>query len=226
MCVCVCARRAVADGHISLSRCSCCDHNSPSSWITSSPTPGLPNNCPSPTYSSAIHLCLEPQPHDGQDQAGSRSLPSHPNTTGRSSVFHLSSVWPVIVSHGANTSEQTPVISNEKFPQCRSCALVSYLHAHTRVRTHTHTHTHTYTYTHTRVHTRLHTCTHTHTYTRVHTRRHLLHNRSLTTLLFSEVTEFERLGELNNHSRGLSFSLSLMQSTSMYGANMHKCKDK
>ncbi|KAG5262437.1 hypothetical protein AALO_G00275130 [Alosa alosa] len=65
------AIRAVADGHISLSRCSCCQHNSPSSWITSSPTPGLPNHCPSPTYSSTIHLCLEPQPLDGQDQAGS-----------------------------------------------------------------------------------------------------------------------------------------------------------
>ncbi|XP_063076884.1 uncharacterized protein si:ch211-183d21.1 [Engraulis encrasicolus] len=71
------AIRAVVDGRISLSRCSCCDHNSPSSWITSSPTPGLPNHCPSPTYSSTIHLCLEPQPLDVQDQAGS----NHTTTT-------------------------------------------------------------------------------------------------------------------------------------------------
>ncbi|KAL2078254.1 hypothetical protein ACEWY4_025939 [Coilia grayii] len=71
------AIRAVADGRISLTRCSCCEHNSPSSWITSSPTPGLPNHCPSPTYSSTIHLCLEPQPLDGQDQAGS----NHTNTS-------------------------------------------------------------------------------------------------------------------------------------------------
>lgn len=63
------AIRAVADGRISLSRCSCCEHNSPSSWITSSPTPGLTNHCPSPAYSSSIHLCLEPQAHDEQEEA-------------------------------------------------------------------------------------------------------------------------------------------------------------
>lgn len=54
------ALRSVQDGPLSLSRCSCCEVRSPSSWTSSSPTPHAANLCPSPAFSSHIDLCLGP----------------------------------------------------------------------------------------------------------------------------------------------------------------------
>ncbi|XP_067344648.1 uncharacterized protein si:ch211-183d21.1 [Channa argus] len=64
------ALRSVEDGPVSLSRCSCCDARSPSSWTTSSPTPDNTNLCPSSAFSSDIDLCLGPLSSDWQEQSG------------------------------------------------------------------------------------------------------------------------------------------------------------
>uniref|UniRef100_A0A3Q4IEX8 Si:ch211-183d21.1 n=1 Tax=Neolamprologus brichardi TaxID=32507 RepID=A0A3Q4IEX8_NEOBR len=55
-----------------LSRCSCCEVRSPSSWTTSSATPHSTNLCPSSTFSSQIDLCLGPLSTDWQDQVGGK----------------------------------------------------------------------------------------------------------------------------------------------------------
>ncbi|XP_022046550.1 uncharacterized protein si:ch211-183d21.1 isoform X4 [Acanthochromis polyacanthus] len=54
------ALRSVEDGPVSLSRCSCCEVRSSSSWTSSSPTPHSTNLCPSSAFSSHIDLCLGP----------------------------------------------------------------------------------------------------------------------------------------------------------------------
>lgn len=76
-CMCVhahlCVRyRSVEEGPVSLSRCSCCEARSPSSWTSSSPTPRLTNICPSPAFSSDIDLCLAPLSGDWQEHPGSK----------------------------------------------------------------------------------------------------------------------------------------------------------
>lgn len=67
------ALRLVEDGPVSLSRCSCCDVRSPSSWTSSSPTPRLTNLCPSPAFSSTIDLCLGPLSSEWQEHSGNCS---------------------------------------------------------------------------------------------------------------------------------------------------------
>ncbi|XP_054454769.1 uncharacterized protein si:ch211-183d21.1 [Anoplopoma fimbria] len=62
--------RSVEDGPVSLSRCSCCEVRSPSSWTSSSPTPHSTNLCPSSAFSSNIDLCLGPLSSDSQEQSG------------------------------------------------------------------------------------------------------------------------------------------------------------
>ncbi|KAG7274463.1 hypothetical protein CRUP_001428, partial [Coryphaenoides rupestris] len=52
------APRSVQAGPVSLSRCTCCQSRSPSSWASSAPTPRAPNLCPSTKYSSSVDLCL------------------------------------------------------------------------------------------------------------------------------------------------------------------------
>ncbi|KAM4525346.1 uncharacterized protein PAE49_001300 [Odontesthes bonariensis] len=64
------ALRSVGDGPVSLSRCSCCEVRSPSSWTSSSPTPHSTNLCPSSAFSSQIDLCLGPLSKDWQEQSG------------------------------------------------------------------------------------------------------------------------------------------------------------
>ncbi|KAG8009119.1 hypothetical protein GBF38_011733 [Nibea albiflora] len=64
------ALRSVEDGPVSLSRCSCCEVRSPSSWTSSSPTPHSTNLCPSAAFSSHIDLCLGPLSRDWQEQSG------------------------------------------------------------------------------------------------------------------------------------------------------------
>ncbi|KAF0025315.1 hypothetical protein F2P81_022196 [Scophthalmus maximus] len=64
------ALRSVEDGTVSLSRCSCCEVRSPSSWTSSSPTPHGANLCPSNAFSSQIDLCLGPLSSDWHDQSG------------------------------------------------------------------------------------------------------------------------------------------------------------
>uniref|UniRef100_A0AAQ4QLB8 LTD domain-containing protein n=1 Tax=Gasterosteus aculeatus aculeatus TaxID=481459 RepID=A0AAQ4QLB8_GASAC len=61
------AARSVEDGPVSLSRCSCCEVRSPSSWTSSSPTPRGTNLCPSAAFSSHIDLCLGPLSSDWQE---------------------------------------------------------------------------------------------------------------------------------------------------------------
>lgn len=61
--------RSVGNGSVSLSRCSCCEVRSSSSWISSSPTPRGANLCPSYSFSSHMDLCLGPLSTDGQGQA-------------------------------------------------------------------------------------------------------------------------------------------------------------
>ncbi|XP_062415990.1 uncharacterized protein si:ch211-183d21.1 isoform X1 [Pungitius pungitius] len=61
------AARSVKDGPVSLSRCSCCEVRSPSSWTSSSPTPRGTNLCPSAAFSSHIDLCLGPLSSDWQE---------------------------------------------------------------------------------------------------------------------------------------------------------------
>lgn len=63
------AVRSVGNGSVSLSRCSCCEVRSSSSWISSSPTPRGANLCPSYSFSSHMDLCLGPLSTDGQGQA-------------------------------------------------------------------------------------------------------------------------------------------------------------
>ncbi|KAK9530535.1 hypothetical protein VZT92_012031 [Zoarces viviparus] len=63
------AARSVEDGPVSLSRCSCCEVRSPSSWTSSSPTPHGTNLCPSSAFSSHIDLCLGPLSSDWQQQS-------------------------------------------------------------------------------------------------------------------------------------------------------------
>ncbi|XP_010887130.3 uncharacterized protein si:ch211-183d21.1 [Esox lucius] len=65
--------RSVDDGPLSLSRCSCCEARSPSSWTSSSPTPRLTNICPSPAFSSNIDICLAPLSGDWQERPGNCS---------------------------------------------------------------------------------------------------------------------------------------------------------
>lgn len=65
-----CIYRSVEVGPVSLSRCSCCEVRSPSSWTSSSPTPRRTNLCPSAAFSSQIHLCLGPLSKDWQEQWG------------------------------------------------------------------------------------------------------------------------------------------------------------
>uniref|UniRef100_A0A3P9PZE1 Si:ch211-183d21.1 n=1 Tax=Poecilia reticulata TaxID=8081 RepID=A0A3P9PZE1_POERE len=66
---------SVGNGPVSLSRCSCCQVRSPSSWTSSSPTPHSNNVCPSSAYSSQIDLCLGPPASSWQEQpGGSRRL--------------------------------------------------------------------------------------------------------------------------------------------------------
>ncbi|XP_026206841.1 uncharacterized protein si:ch211-183d21.1 [Anabas testudineus] len=67
------AVRSVEDGPVSLSRCSCCEVRSPSSWTSSSPTPDGTNLCPSPAFSSHIDLCLGPLSSDWQEQSANCS---------------------------------------------------------------------------------------------------------------------------------------------------------
>lgn len=62
--------RSVEDGPVSLSRCSCCEVRSPSSWTSSSPTPHSRNLCPSSAFSSHIDICLGPLSSDWQEQSG------------------------------------------------------------------------------------------------------------------------------------------------------------
>lgn len=62
-----CTCRSVEDGPVSLSRCSCCEVRSPSSWTSSSPTPRGTNLCPSAAFSSHIDLCLGPLSSDWQE---------------------------------------------------------------------------------------------------------------------------------------------------------------
>ncbi|XP_028264368.1 uncharacterized protein LOC114437712 [Parambassis ranga] len=64
------ALRSVEDGPVSLSRCSCCEVRSPSSWTSSSPTPHSGNLCPSSAFSSQIDLCLGPLSSDWQEPSG------------------------------------------------------------------------------------------------------------------------------------------------------------
>ncbi|CAB1337875.1 unnamed protein product, partial [Coregonus sp. 'balchen'] len=64
--------RSVEDSPVSLSRCSCCEARSPSSWTSSSPTPRLTNICPSPAFSSDLDLCLAPLSGDWQEHPGSK----------------------------------------------------------------------------------------------------------------------------------------------------------
>lgn len=76
LCVCVCAvykYRSVEDGPVSLSRCSCCEVRSPSSWTSSSPTPHSANLCPSSAFSSHIDLCLQPSSSDWHEQSGGKT---------------------------------------------------------------------------------------------------------------------------------------------------------
>ncbi|XP_014822975.1 PREDICTED: uncharacterized protein LOC106903587 isoform X1 [Poecilia mexicana] len=63
-------RWSVGNGPVSLSRCSCCQVRSPSSWTSSSPTPHSINICPSSAYSSQIDLCLGPPASSWQEQPG------------------------------------------------------------------------------------------------------------------------------------------------------------
>lgn len=70
--------RSVGNGPVSLSRCSCCEVRSPSSWTSSSPTPHSPNLCPSSAYSSQIDLCLEPLSNDRREPSADCSGPIHP----------------------------------------------------------------------------------------------------------------------------------------------------
>lgn len=64
------ALRSVEGGPVSLSRCSCCEVRSPSSWTSSSPTPHRANMCPSPAFSSQIDICLSPISRDWQGYSG------------------------------------------------------------------------------------------------------------------------------------------------------------
>ncbi|XP_008304772.1 uncharacterized protein LOC103376182 [Stegastes partitus] len=64
------ALRSVEDGPVSLSRCSCCEVRSSSSWTSSSPTPHSTNLCPSSAFSSQIDLCLGPLSSDWYGQSG------------------------------------------------------------------------------------------------------------------------------------------------------------
>lgn len=64
------ACRSVGNSSVSLSRCSCCEVRSSSSWTSSSPTPRAANLCPSYSFSSHMDLCLGPLSTEGQGQAG------------------------------------------------------------------------------------------------------------------------------------------------------------
>lgn len=77
--------RSVEDGPVSLSRCSCCEARSPSSWTSSSPTPRLTNICPSPAFSSDLNLCLAPLSGDWQEHPGSK--PCHPYFLGNGAFY-------------------------------------------------------------------------------------------------------------------------------------------
>lgn len=68
-----CTCRSVEGGPVTLSRCSCCEVRSPSSWTTSSATPHSTNLCPSSTFSSQIDLCLGPLSTDWQEQVGGKA---------------------------------------------------------------------------------------------------------------------------------------------------------
>ncbi|XP_028331140.1 uncharacterized protein LOC114481034 [Gouania willdenowi] len=63
------ALRSVESGPVSLSRCSCCEVRSSSSWTSSSPTPHSTNLCPSSTFESQINLCLGPLSTDWLEQS-------------------------------------------------------------------------------------------------------------------------------------------------------------
>ncbi|XP_056153216.1 uncharacterized protein si:ch211-183d21.1 [Lampris incognitus] len=67
------ALRSVQNGPISLSRCSCCEGRSPSSWTSSTLTPRATNQCPSSAFSSHIDLCLGPLTSDWQEHSGNCS---------------------------------------------------------------------------------------------------------------------------------------------------------
>uniref|UniRef100_A0A8C6T1H7 Si:ch211-183d21.1 n=1 Tax=Neogobius melanostomus TaxID=47308 RepID=A0A8C6T1H7_9GOBI len=58
------------NGPVSLSRCSCCEVRSPSSWTSSSPTPQRANLCPSAAFSSHIDICLSPMTTDWHGYSG------------------------------------------------------------------------------------------------------------------------------------------------------------
>lgn len=64
------ALRSVEDGPVSLSRCSCCEVRSPTSWTSSSPTPHSLNICPSSAFSSHIDICLSPMSTDWHGYSG------------------------------------------------------------------------------------------------------------------------------------------------------------
>ncbi|KAI1896223.1 hypothetical protein AGOR_G00092590, partial [Albula goreensis] len=53
-------------GPASLSRCACCEVNSPQAWTTSLQTPRHTNLCPSIDFSSSIDLCLGPPTTNGE----------------------------------------------------------------------------------------------------------------------------------------------------------------
>uniref|UniRef100_A0A3B3ZM93 Uncharacterized protein n=1 Tax=Periophthalmus magnuspinnatus TaxID=409849 RepID=A0A3B3ZM93_9GOBI len=65
---------SVEDGPVSLSRCSCCEVRSPSSWTSSSPTPNRDNLCPSSAFSSHIDICLSPMATDWHGYSGGERL--------------------------------------------------------------------------------------------------------------------------------------------------------
>ncbi|CAL8263951.1 unnamed protein product [Arctogadus glacialis] len=67
------APRSVQAGPVSLSRCTCCQPRSPTSWTSSAPTPRATNLCPSSAFSSSIDLCLGPLASDWQDHSANCS---------------------------------------------------------------------------------------------------------------------------------------------------------
>jgi len=86
VCVCVysymcCMCRSVEDGPVSLSRCSCCEARSPSSWTSSSPTPHATNLCPSAAFSAHIDLCLRRLSSDGPERAAGEAAELQPVLT-------------------------------------------------------------------------------------------------------------------------------------------------
>lgn len=86
---------------MSLSRCSCCEVRSSSSWTSSSPTPRGANLCPSYFFSSHMDLCLGPLSLDGQGQAAgelSQNSPSGRTKFSTSIYPSIGSPWSLILA--------------------------------------------------------------------------------------------------------------------------------